>query len=208
MFETLKSLFDAGGFMMYPLVICSFIIVFITVEKAILLRRERLIPGTGYPEWCEWFEKGSDYEHETPKVVETSVLHRIMLPLIAYFPFEESRLVERITDQFRQQRHRLEKGLVFLDTIAGIAPMFGLLGTAIGMVEVFAKLSEAGAPKMSALSSGISQALITTVFGLLIGIPALIANNMLQRHIENILMEVEDKLNEMMDHCRKQMIRE
>ena len=86
-----------------------------------------------------------------------------------------------------------------MDTIAGIAPLFGLLGTALGMVEVFSRLSITGEAKMSALSSGISQALFTTVAGLCIGIPSLIAFNLLSRHIERILIITEDQLNTLID---------
>ena len=93
----------------------------------------------------------------------------------------------------------MEQGLVLLDTIAGVAPLLGLLGTALGMIRVFAQLSTTGAAKMEALSSGISEALFTTVTGLCIGIPALIAANLISRHIDNLMLNLEDQLNQLLD---------
>ena len=85
-----------------------------------------------------------------------------------------------------------------MDTIAGIAPLFGLLGTALGMVEVFSRLSGSGETKMEALSSGISEALYTTVTGLVIGIPALIAYNLLSRQIDNLLLIADEQVNDLL----------
>ncbi|MGK0290833.1 MAG: biopolymer transport protein ExbB, partial [bacterium] len=121
-------------------------------------------------------------------------------------PMPHERLEERIADLSRKQKHQLERGMVFLETIAGIAPLFGLLGTALGMVEVFSRLSAMGEAKISALSSGISQALFTTVAGLFIGIPALIAYNLLNRHIQNLLIEAENQINLLVDGFHDQMV--
>ncbi len=192
---------------MIPLAVCSFIVLLVIIERLLVLRSSRLVSQKTMSVWDTWFANGLD-EGERPKSTSSSVPASILNSLVDYFPLTRSRLEERITDLGRMEKHRLERGLVFLDTIAGIAPLFGLLGTALGMVEVFSRLSIAGEAKMSALSSGISQALFTTVTGLCIGIPALIAFNLFSRHIEKILIQTEDQINRFVDRHAATIIKE
>jgi len=192
---------------MLLLAVCSLIVVFITVERLLLLRSSRLVHQETLQAWQNWFtEKSPNHPALSPE--NPSILTQIFLPIIDFFPLSHTRFEERIADLSRKQKHKLERGLVFLDTIAGIAPLFGLLGTALGMVEVFSQLSTIGDVKMQSLSSGIAQALFTTVAGLCVGIPALVANNLLSRHIDNILMTTEDQVNLLVDEFGHLMIRE
>jgi biopolymer transport protein ExbB len=197
---------EKGGVMMFPLLICSFIVMLITIERLFSLRQNRIVPGSGLNKWNRWIAGGMNAE-EIPKIKSVSLIDSILFPLSQSLPLTESRLEERMGDLARKEKHKLEKGLVFLDTIAGIGPLLGLLGTALGMVEVFSRLSAAGEAKMSALSSGISQALFTTVAGLCIGIPALIAFNLFSRHVERILIVAEDQLNSLIDQYHSKFIR-
>ena len=98
---------------------------------------------------------------------------------------------ESILDQGRQEARKLERGLTILETIAGIAPLMGLLGTVLGMIKVFRVISEQGLGQTQALSSGISEALITTVVGLFIAIPALVSFNYFTHKVEDIVLEIE-----------------
>ena len=190
---------------MIPLGICSFLVVLIVIERLFILRSNRLVSSVQYKKWLSYLssEIGDEKLGEGPS---SSILSQVLSPLIEYLPLKRAILEERLSDLTRQQRHKLERGLVYLDTIAGIAPLLGLLGTAIGMVEVFSRLSVLGETKMGALSSGISQALFTTVAGLTIGIPALIATNLFTRHIDNIMIRVEEQLNLIIEQCSKNMI--
>jgi biopolymer transport protein ExbB len=90
---------------------------------------------------------------------------------------------------------KLEKGLVVLETIAAIAPLMGLLGTVLGMVTVFEVIKDQGIGQTAALSGGISQALITTVAGLFIGIPVLIAYNYFTSKSESLVLDIEKYTN-------------
>ncbi len=205
MWAQIQTILIKGGIMMIPLTICSFLTVFLILERILVLRKGRLVSRKYYVDWKKWFLSSKDAA-AIPDSKSPSILTRILFPLATYFPWPRSRFEERISDLTRRQKHRLERGLVFLDTIAGIAPLFGLLGTALGMVEVFSKLSAMEETKMSALSSGISQALFTTVAGLFIGIPALIATNLFSRHIDNLLMATEEQLNSLTDEFFSLMI--
>ena len=103
----------------------------------------------------------------------------------------KSEIKELITDEGRQQVRDLEKGLVILETVAGIAPLLGLFGTVLGMIRVFDTISKIGVGQASALSGGISEALITTAVGLSIGIPALVFFNYFTSRAENLILDIE-----------------
>ncbi|MBU8921957.1 MAG: MotA/TolQ/ExbB proton channel family protein, partial [Bacteroidales bacterium] len=100
-------------------------------------------------------------------------------------------LKEAILDQGRQEIRTLERGLVALETIAVAAPLLGLMGTVLGMIKVFNVISEQGIGQASILSGGISEALITTVTGLAVGIPALVAYNLLTNRAESLVLDIE-----------------
>lgn len=204
--QQFSIIMEKGGVMMLPLLACSFIVMLVTLERLFSLRKHRNASESNLKKWQQWIETGMDQE-QLPVLKKASIVDAVLAPLSPYLPLSEARLEERMGDLARKEKHRLERGLVFLDTIAGIAPLFGLLGTALGMVEVFSRLSAAGEAKMSALSSGISQALFTTVAGLCIGIPALIAYNLFSRQVERILITAEDQLNRLIDHYTPQFIR-
>jgi biopolymer transport protein ExbB len=206
-FDQLHSIFVKGGIMMYPLTICSFIVFLITLEKILTVRSSRLLPGKNIQAWNNWFQQTLP-PSDMPRSHSASILGTLLQSLASYFPLPQARLEERLSDLMRKEKHKLERGLILLDTIAGIAPLFGLLGTVLGMVEVFSNLSVAGEAKMSALSSGIAQALFTTVAGLCIGIPSLIAFNLLSRQIEKILIHTEDQLNTLIDRHYHLIIKE
>ena len=100
-------------------------------------------------------------------------------------------LTSLVSEQGRQEARSLEKGLVILETVAGIAPLLGLLGTVLGMIKVFTVVSQQGVGQAQALSGGISEALLTTVAGLSIGIPALVVFNYFTNKAENLMMDIE-----------------
>ncbi|MDT8446543.1 MAG: MotA/TolQ/ExbB proton channel family protein [bacterium] len=203
MFPLIFDLFERGGIMMYPLLLCSVLVLTLTIERVLVLRRQSLLPKSALERWRSWLGQG------VPVPLPPSspaLLDQLLLPILPYFPIPLSRLEERFSDLSRKAKNRLERGVVYLDTIAGVAPLLGLLGTALGMVEVFAKLSLGGQTKIEALSGGISQALLTTVAGLVVGIPALIAANLFTRQIENLLLSAEDQVNGLLDQYFDQMI--
>jgi biopolymer transport protein ExbB len=92
---------------------------------------------------------------------------------------------------------RLEKGLVFLEITTGVAPLLGLLGTLSGLVGVFANLGDTGDPTL--VARGISEALNTTIMGLAVAAPSLIAYNYYMRKVEIMAVEMESLSGELME---------
>ncbi|MFC1568839.1 MotA/TolQ/ExbB proton channel family protein [bacterium] len=127
---------------------------------------------------------------ETVGIHECS-LTRIFRVAIEHEHDSPDEIKEAILDQGRQETRQLERGLVALETVAGIAPLLGLLGTVLGMIKVFSVISESGLGQTQLLSGGISEALFTTVVGLSIAIPSLIAYNYFNHKVEDLVLEIE-----------------
>jgi biopolymer transport protein ExbB len=105
---------------------------------------------------------------------------------------------ELILDQGRQEIRTLERGLVALETVAAISPLLGLFGTVLGILKVFNVITRMGVGQATALSGGISEALITTIVGLAIAIPAVVAYNYLSSRAENLVLDIEKHTTELM----------
>ncbi len=104
---------------------------------------------------------------------------------------DRDQLREAMVDAGRQEVHRLERGLVVLETIAAVSPLLGLLGTGFGMIKVFRVVAAEGTGQAQLLSGGISEALISTVTGLAIAIPMLVIYNHFSRRVEDLSVAIE-----------------
>lgn len=91
----------------------------------------------------------------------------------------------------RRAAHAISLGVTALEVVAAIAPLLGLLGTVTGMYELFGHISAAGANELSNLSGGIAMALVTTIQGLVVAIPAYVAHTFFTRRIEDMVLEME-----------------
>ncbi len=180
-----------GGITMIPLALCSILGLAIVIEKSFSLRRKRII----VPEIVNVLEniKGPDdiglalsicekYEGPFANIIRAGLQNRKL-------PKEE--LKEALTDQGRQEVNTLERGLVMLETVATVAPLLGLLGTVLGIFKVFNVIAALGVGQANALSAGLSEAIITTIVGLFIGIPALVAYNYFTKKAEDLVLEIE-----------------
>jgi biopolymer transport protein ExbB len=116
-------------------------------------------------------------------------------------PYDE--LKEILEDTGRLQLMGLQRGLPALATIVAGAPLLGLLGTVIGMIKIFAVVATAGSGITEQLSSGISQALITTATGLVIAIPALFTHSYLEARAVGILSDIEAQILDFLHFVRR-----
>lgn len=180
-----------GGIVMIPLLLGSVFTLAIVIERAISLRPKKII----IPEIVTAVERIKCPEdiRVAESICETypGTFANVMLPALRNKDLNREELKEFIVDQGRQEVRSLERGLVGLETIAGVAPLLGLMGTVLGMVKVFNVISQQGLGEANVLSRGISEALITTVTGLAIGIPALIAYNVFTSKAEGVVMDIE-----------------
>ena len=187
--------FQRGGIMMYPLALTSLIALAYILERFLALRKRKIL----VPEITSIIDHFSGLKDVE---IAKSVCRKYSGPLPnmitlglenANLPKQELR--EIIEDHGRQEARKLERGLVVLEAIAAIAPLMGLLGTVLGMVRVFEVIKDKGIGQTAALSGGISEALLTTVTGLFIGIPVLIAYYYFANKSENLIMDIEGAIN-------------
>jgi biopolymer transport protein ExbB len=189
--EHVLEFLEKGGFVIYPLLLCSIVGLSIVIEKTLSLRRSKVI----IPEIVSVLDniKGSGdiglalsicEKHKGPfaNIIRVGLENR-------HLPKDE--IKETLNDHGRQEVHHLERGLVILETVAGIAPLLGLLGTVVGILKVFDVISVMGVGQATAMAGGISEALITTIVGLSIGIPAVVAYNFFTNKAESLVLEIE-----------------
>ncbi len=176
---------------MYPLLLCSIITLAIILERFFNLRREKIF----LPEVTDFIDSLLGAA-EVPKAIELcekhpSPLTNVIKAGIESRQLERDQIKETITDAGRQEVPVLEKNLIILGTIAGIAPLLGLLGTVTGMIKVFQVISAQGVGQADAMAGGISEALISTATGLAIAVPALVAYNYYLHKAQGLILELE-----------------
>ena len=178
-----------GGYTMIPIFLCSVISLAVIIERAFSLRTAKILPR-----WLVDQLNRSDQaiDGQTERIEsDDSALARVLAEGYRNreLGLEKNYEILQLTE--KQVAIRMERGLVLLEIVAVISPLLGLLGTVIGMVQVFDVISQIGSGHAQALSGGISQALISTIAGLVVAIPALIAYSFYTRKVDNLLLEIE-----------------
>ena len=190
--ESMWTLFNNGGWLMWVLLLLGGVTIFIFVERFVAIQRAQRLDMNFMRRIRDYVVEGKVKEamaychHEnTPiaRMVEKG-LERLGRPM--------SDVQNAIENVANLEVSKLENGLPFLATIAGGAPMIGFLGTVLGMVQTFMDMAQAGGVvDMALLSDGMSIAMITTIGGLLVGIPAYFGYNYLVARIEKLVFRME-----------------
>ena len=179
-----------GGYTMIPILLCSVLALAVIIERGISLRSGRVLPAA-LKNKLNKLARGEEISLRT-RQAETSPLGKILALCYRNRNLSREENQESIRLAEKQVASRLERGLVLLEIVAVVSPLLGLLGTVIGMVQVFNVISQLGVGHARALSGGISQALITTIAGLVIAIPALIAHSIYARKVDTLLLGIEE----------------
>ena len=180
-----------GGPIMVPIFICSVIALAVVLERMVSLRRSRIMR----PELIEVIEAIRGPEdiqviHNRCDVIKGPFSNIIRRTISNTHLSREEKVLD-IQATGRQEARALERMLVVLEIITAITPLLGLLGTVLGMSQVFDVISEVGLGQTKAFSGGIAQALRTTIIGLGVAIPSLIAYSSFDRKVDNLILEME-----------------
>lgn len=184
----------SGGPVMIPLGVLSMVALAIIIERLWVLRRGNFLQAATVQTLSgllagSKFRGAVDFCHRHPGPF-TDLVTALIENRKA--PYEE--LKEILEDTGRLQLMSLQRGLPALATIVAGAPLLGLLGTVIGMIKIFSVVATSGSGITEQLSSGISQALITTATGLVIAIPALFTYSYLESRAVAILSDIEAQI--------------
>ena len=182
MWELLK----AGGILMIPLGFLSVISLAIIAERFWILRKERVSPRHLVAQVWTWFKKGQINKKNLSVLRQNSPLGEILATGLLNHKHGREVMKESMRDSGRQVTIQLERFLNFLGTIAAISPLIGLLGTVIGMINVFTVITTQGVGDANALAGGISKALITTATGLVVAIPAFMFYRFFERRVDEL----------------------
>jgi biopolymer transport protein ExbB len=193
------ELIKAGGWLMLPLMACSIAASAIVVERALALRRSRILPQHLVAQVWHQLKSRQLKPDQLKTLREGSPLGRILAAGLTTMNQPREVMMESIEDVGRHEAHNLERFLNTLGTIAAASPLIGLLGTVFGMIEVFNVISVEGLGKAGALAGGISQALITTAAGLLVAIPSLIGYRYFRRRVDTLVIEMEQEALKLVD---------
>ncbi|HOO24517.1 MAG TPA: MotA/TolQ/ExbB proton channel family protein [Paludibacteraceae bacterium] len=202
--EVSLSFFDMaikGGVIMIPIVLLLLIAVYIFIERVVVIRKAS-------KEDASFMNRIKDYIYDGKLDAALNLCKDTRSPSARMIEKGISRLGRPMSDVLVAIENvgnfeiaKLEKGLGFLATIAGGAPMLGFLGTVVGMVEAFFKMEQAGGNTvdLSTLAGGIYTAMVTTVAGLIVGICAYFAYNYLVGRIDRVMRNLEIKNMEFLD---------
>ncbi|HST29806.1 MAG TPA: MotA/TolQ/ExbB proton channel family protein [Chthoniobacterales bacterium] len=201
-FETITGFFAKGGIFMWPLLICSIVALTVIILRTLALREKNVLPLTIESE-MERLAPGASPERLFRMVQhDASSLARILRVALTHLRWPRSENVEAVQTRARYEMVRLERGLVVLEVIIGIAPLIGLIGTVSGLVHVFASLGvSAGSADPKMIARGISEALNCTVFGLGIAVPSLIGFVYFSKKVEVLSVEMESLVTDLLSKC-------
>jgi len=183
---------------MILLLLLSIVALTVIIQRGIALREAAVLPKQVEQE-VEKLQPGDDLGALIDTIEEQpSPLSRILLTLIRHASWPRTENAEAVQTQARHETARLESGLVILEISTGVAPLLGLLGTLSGLVGIFANVGD-GDPIV--LARGISEALNTTIMGLAVSAPSMIAHNYYMRKIEVMAVEMESVTAALLSKC-------
>jgi biopolymer transport protein ExbB len=200
--QTIMSFFVKGGLFMWPLLACSIVSVTTIILRGIALREKNVMPLAIQSEIERLVPGGSPERLMRIVSYDQSSLARIARVALQHLRGPRSENVEVVETRARHEMVRLEKGLIVLEVITGIAPLLGLIGAVSGLVHVFSNLGlSSGAADTRQIALGIAEALNATVFGLSIAVPTLIAFSYFSKKVEVMSVEMETLVVELISKC-------
>ena len=193
------DLLVAGGWVMPLIVACSVVALSISIERYIALDRSKVAPPHLLATVWRDLKQGELNAQKLAQLRTNSPLGAILAAGIANRGQRRDVMKESISEAASHVVHDLEKYLNSLGTVAAIVPLLGLLGTVVGMIDVFTQITTVGTGNANALAGGISEALLTTAAGLIVAIPALVMHRYYTGLIDTIVVDLEREAIKLVD---------
>jgi biopolymer transport protein ExbB len=207
----LFSIIQAAGWPIWPLLLCSLVGVALIVEKFLSLRALRVAPPKLVDEVVALTRSSLPTADVVNKLAGSSILGTVIASgiraVVAEPRLQEGGLRLAFENAGRAAVHRMERYLNTLGTIATAAPLLGLLGTVVGMIEIFGSQGPTGGSNPAQLAQGISIALYNTAFGLIIAIPALMFYRYFRGKVDEYTIDMEQATEQMVPHLMRFSVR-
>ncbi len=196
----MDTFLEAGGWLMIPLVISSLVAIAVILALFITLKKSKVLPDGLADKARKLAKSGKMTAAHIKQIREGSLLGRVLASGLESLGQPRHVIKENIEESGRHAIHKMDKYMTTLGTIAAIAPLLGLLGTVVGMIVVFNEmLKQGGVGNPADLAGGISQALVTTAFGISIAVPALIFHRYFRGKINDYAIEMEKEAVKLLD---------
>ncbi|MEE9258134.1 MAG: MotA/TolQ/ExbB proton channel family protein [Nitrospinaceae bacterium] len=202
------SIIEKGGFMMYPIIFCSILMLGIAIERGYNLRRDKIIN----PEFLKnirnhWDWKDTQLGLQMCNSYDNS-LARILKTGLLRFGGKLDEIERAIEGAGQHEASLMTSNLRVLGAVANITPMMGLLGTVFGMIKAFNVISQSGTGNPGLVASGISEALITTAAGMVVGIPALALYHYFRGRVDRYVFEMEEISFQLVEELSYEAVRQ
>ncbi len=189
MFELVK----AGGWVMWPIIACSIAALAIIGERFWSLQKKYVSPPNLVSQIQQWLERKQLDQARITLLQQSSPLGRVLAAGLINRDHDREIVKESVEDAGRHIVPELDRYLSSLGTIASISPFLGLLGTVLGMIEMFAGISAHGVGDPAIVAGGIAQALITTAAGLGVAIPTVMFYRYFRARVNELLLDMEQQ---------------
>lgn len=192
--ENLWDIMRKGGWWMYPIAVCSFLLVAFSLERAISLRRGRIIPRPFVKRFLQQLRDGELDRDQALELCEQnrSPVAQVLAGAVRKWGRPAVEIEQAVIDSGERATNGLRRYLRVINGISVVSPLLGLLGTVTGMIRAFNEIgSGSGLGRPERLASGISEALLTTAFGLMVAIPALILYLFFVSRVDRLIIDID-----------------
>lgn len=191
--RNLLQIFHDGGWMMYPIALCSFILTVFAFERFIHLRTGRVIPRPFVNRLIEQLQQQQIDRDEALELCERnpSPMAGILVAAVKRYGKSAVEIEQAVLDAGERETNQLRRYMRLLSAISNVSPLLGLLGTVLGMIQSFNDISSSAMGRPDLLAGGISQALLTTAAGLLVAIPAYLLYIYFLGRTDKLTMEMD-----------------
>jgi len=186
------AIIEAAGWPIWPLILASVIAVAIIIERSYSLRAKEVAPPGLLLETVKSYQERGVTQDLVTRLADSSPMGRVFAVALKNAHNSREVMKESIEESGRAVTHELDRFLTSLGTIASMAPLLGLLGTVIGMIEIFGAQTATGT-NPGQLAHGISIALYNTAFGLIVAIPAMIFYRYFRAKVETLVVDMEQQ---------------
>jgi biopolymer transport protein ExbB len=187
------DIIQAAGWPIWPIILCSIVALGIIGERAWSLRQSVVAPKELLPRVAREFQQHGVTQEMLDRLARSSPLGRIFAAGLRNVKSSREVMKESIEESGRGVTSELDRFLTTLGTIATMAPLLGLLGTIIGMIEIFGAQTGTGIANPQQLAHGISVALYNAAFGIIVAVPALIFYRFFRAKVDALVVEMEQQ---------------
>lgn len=201
--QTVWEFLVSGGYIMVPLAICSIVVLALSMDRYLRLTKQRILPN-GIDGAIALLRKGEFEKALTASRDLDAPAGRVLAAGIQRRNLDLEHIERAMEDQGQREYEKLRGNIRPLSLIASIAPLLGLLGTVMGIQESFAMIVESGMGKAENFAGGIEEALVTTIAGLSVAIPALLLASHFNSRLRRLMIQVDEELTPALELLTKQ----